>query len=51
MKYLLTSIWKDTNPVFALLIYVLMFMSFSGILFMLYQVFILGQVAQINLIY
>jgi len=51
MKHLLTSIWKDTNPVLAIWTYALILMSFSGILFMLYQVFILGQVAQINLIY
>jgi len=36
MKYLLTLIWKDTNPILALLIYFLMLMNFVGILFMIY---------------
>ena len=36
MKHLLTSIWKDTNPILAVLIYKLMFMTISGILFIIY---------------
>ena len=36
MKYLLTSIWKDTNPLVAIIIYKLMFMTISGILFIMY---------------
>jgi len=37
MKYLIKSIWNDTNPLLALFIYKLMLMSFIGILFILYQ--------------
>jgi hypothetical protein len=42
MKQLLTSIWQDTNPMIAIIIYKLMFMATTGILFMMYEMIFKG---------